>query len=69
MVLLFRVTHQFVPKLLIQGHYGYYIGPEARVSEQPDVSPCIRYILNINGRNTEHMCFERFLLEAIHVVA
>ena len=68
MALLYRVTNQFVPKLLIQGRYGYYIGPEARVSEQPDVSHCIRYILYIKGRNTEHMCSERFL-EAIHVVA
>ena len=32
---LYRVTHQVVPKLSIQGRYGFYIGPELRVSEQP----------------------------------
>ena len=30
-----------VPKLLIQGWYNYYIGPELRVWEQPSVSPSI----------------------------
>ena len=37
---LYRVKHQIVPKLLIQGQYGCCIGPESRVWEQPDVSPC-----------------------------
>ena len=34
------MTPQVVPKLSIQGCYGFYIGPELRVWEQPDVSPC-----------------------------
>ena len=37
---LYRVTLQVVPKLSIQGRYGWYIGPESRVSKQPEVSPC-----------------------------
>ena len=35
----YRVTHQVVFKLSIQGHYNNHIGPESRVWEQPDVSP------------------------------
>ena len=34
------MTHKVVPKLSIQGRYGFYIGPESRVWVQPDVSPC-----------------------------
>ena len=39
--LYYRVTHQVVPKLYIQGCYYFYIGPELRDCEQPDVSPCM----------------------------
>ena len=36
----YRVTHQVVPKHLIHGRYGLYIGHESCVWEQRDVSPC-----------------------------
>ena len=36
----YRVTHQVVPKLLIQGQCKSHSGLESRVWEQPDVSPC-----------------------------
>ena len=34
------VTHQVVPKLFIQGLCNSHTGPELRVWEQSDVSPC-----------------------------
>ena len=37
---MYRLTHQVVPKVLVQGRNGCYIGPDSRVGEQPDVSPC-----------------------------
>ena len=42
------MTHQVVPKLLIQGPYGFYIGPELIVWEQPYVSPCnVDFLLDV----------------------
>ena len=37
---MYRVTHQVVPKLSIQGLCNSHTGPESRVWEQLDVSPC-----------------------------
>ena len=41
-LLQYRMTHQVVPKLSIQGQFYNHTGPESRVWEQPDVSvsPC-----------------------------
>ena len=36
----YRVTYQVVPKLPIQGLSNSHNGPEPRVWEQPDLSPC-----------------------------
>ena len=35
------MTHQVVPKLSIRGLCNSHTGPESRVWEQPDVSPCM----------------------------
>ena len=40
----YSVTHQDVPKLSIQACYNFYLGPESRVWERHDVSPC-KYII------------------------
>ena len=37
---MYRVTHQVVPKLSIQGLCNSHTGPESRVWEQLDVTPC-----------------------------
>ena len=37
---IYRVTHQVVPYLSNQGLCNSHTGPESRVWEQPDVSPC-----------------------------
>ena len=48
---LYRVTHQVVPKLSIHGLCNSHTGPESRVWEQPDVSPCIDH-LSQTGKGT-----------------
>ena len=40
----YSVTHQVVPKLSIQGLCNNHTGPELRVWEQPELSPCSNLI-------------------------
>ena len=50
---LYRVTRQVVPKLSAQGRYGCNKGPESRLWEQPDLSPCIPFLF-IRPGSTSH---------------
>ena len=57
----YRMMHQVVPTLSIQGRYGFNIGPEPRVWEQPDVSPCMLYQV---ATSTFHCCDIGLLLSS-----
>ena len=59
----YRVTHQVVPKLSIQGQCKSHSSPESRVWEQTDVSPGITFNFNADFVNQDSMNINFIQLE------
>ena len=55
---LYRVTHQVVPKLFIQGLCNIHTCPESRVREQPVVSACT-FIINEHRWLLYTICYKK----------